>query len=206
MKSILTVFVSTLLICSVHSLSAEESSADTDELKALRQRVKQLEAAVSKLENNKTSNEPTKATSLADAVEKFNVRAASNPIGRTQPALTVAEVLAAIRWLKPGDAPVTAKELAAFKKIAETQMLPPGTEFEVISRFIPSDKYKFQAWSVRLRMPRTSQKGWTYAFPIRERWISSTPLSESDRKYLKKWQSTFDEINGALPLNSLLLP
>jgi len=56
--------------------------------------------------------------------------------------------------------------------------MSPEADLEVISSFIPDNKNKFQAWSIRLRMPRTAKKGWTFAFPIRQRWISSAPLTE----------------------------
>ena len=42
--------------------------------------------------------EPDGSTSLADAVKAFNERALEDPIGKEQPPLTEAEVIAAIRW------------------------------------------------------------------------------------------------------------
>ena len=206
MKSFVISLLTLMMVCSVINVSADESSLVNDELQDLRTRVKQLEETVRKLKSNNHSFTTQKSISLAIAVERFNARAAASPIGRTQQALTVAEVIAAIRWIQPDAVPVTSEEFAAYKKIAETQKLPPEADLEVISTFIPDNKTKFQAWSIRLRMPRTARQGWTYAFPIRQRWISSAPLTDRDSELKQLPGSTIERILDSSTEKSLKLP
>ena len=121
---------------------------------------------------------------LAEAIEEFNVKAASDPIGRDQPPLTEDEVVAAILWSDLNKTEkVTDKEYRAFRQIAETRRLPKGSEFEVMKGFRPNADIEFKAWSVRIRMPRLIEgmEGWTYAFPIRWRNISSQPIGDEKR-------------------------
>lgn len=108
---------------------------------------------------------------LEEAIRIFNIEAHSNPVGKDQPPLTMDEVVGAIRWFNREEAPVTEVEFAAFRQIADTQKLPPGTEFEVLTGFIPGDGFRYTRWSVRIRMPRTAKIGGTFASSIRERTI-----------------------------------
>ncbi|MBN1590857.1 MAG: hypothetical protein JW888_15195 [Pirellulales bacterium] len=128
---------------------------------------------------------PAEGTPLYDAIVAFNTKYGlfEDGVRAAIPPLTEDEVLAAIRWTDRKE-PVTEEELQAFRKIAETKILPPGTEFEVIDEFVPNDQFKFKAWSVRIRMPRTVKglEGWTYAFVIRQRWISSSRLTKEKRQ------------------------
>jgi len=187
MKAITTSLLALIMASFAFSVLADEPSQNETALLGLRERVQQLEERIRAIEGSARTVAPKKALPLADAVERFNARAAADAIGRTQPPLTVKEVVASIRWLGPDDVPVTSEEIKAYKTIADTHELPPGADLEVISTFIPSDKYKFQAWSVRLRMPRSAKQGWTYAFPIRQRWIASAPLTDSDRKSMRSY-------------------
>jgi hypothetical protein len=133
--------------------------------------------------------EPDGSTSLADAVKAFNERALENPIGKDQPPLTEAEVIAAIRWsdLHRKALPVSEEEYRAFLNIAETRRLPKGSEFEVLTGFEPNQEVVFDAWSVRIRMPK--QNG-TYAFGIRERMIRSRLIGAEERKVIEKWSKS----------------
>ncbi len=136
-------------------------------------------------------------TPLVDAVRSFNARAAQDPIGKVQPPLTVDEVVAAIQWTayEHQNLPVSAAELRAFQHVADTRMLPPGAEFEVLTRFEPDELHVFSGWSVRLRMPRETGGG-TYAFPVRERWISSRPIGPHERAIIEKWQRIWRKQGG----------
>ncbi len=127
------------------------------------------------------------STSLADAVSTFNARAGENPIGKEQPLLTEEEVIAAIRWWEfhRKESPVSDEEFRAFRNAAETRRLPAGWELEVLTGFEPNHQVTFEAWSVRLRMPR--ENGMTYAFSIRERMVRSRLSGPEERKVIEKW-------------------
>ena len=133
--------------------------------------------------------EPDGSTSLADAVEAFNEKALQNPIGKEQPPLTEEEVIAAIRWsdLDRKQLPVSDEEYRAFRNIADTRRLPKGSEFEVLTRFEPNEKFVFEAWSVRITMPK--EKG-TYAFVIRERMVRSRVIGAEERKVIERWNKS----------------
>ncbi len=139
---------------------------------------------------NAAEPEPNGSTSLADAVKAFNERAAENPIGKKQPPLTEEEVIAAIRWwdFERKKSPVSDEEYRAFRRVAETRRLPVGWEFEVLTGFEPNHQVTFDAWSVRIRMPR--QDGGSYAFSIRERMIRSRLIGPEERKVIKKWDQS----------------
>lgn len=133
--------------------------------------------------------EPDGSTSLADAVGTFNERALKNPIGKEQPPLTEEEVIAAIRWsdLDRKQLPVSDEEYRAFRNIADTRRLPKGSEFEVLTGFEPNQKFVFEAWSVRIRMPKENG---SYAFVIRERMIRSRLIGAEERKVIEKWNKS----------------
>ncbi len=149
--------------------------------------------------------QPEGATSLADAVQAFNARAANGPIGKEQPPLTEEEVSAAIRWraLDRKQLPVTDAEFRAFLTVAETRKLPLGSQLEVITHFEPNDEVTFEAWSVRLVMPRQEQKGSTYAFLIRERLIRSRQIGEEERKVIHAWQKKWRDQGGRIASDDL---
>ena len=133
--------------------------------------------------------EPDGSTSLADAVAAFNEKALKNPIGKEQPPLTEEEVIAAIRWsdLDRKQLPVSDQEFRAFRNIADTRRLPKGSEFEALTGFEPNQEFVFEAWSVRIRMPKENG---TYAFVIRERLIRSRLIGAEERKVIEKWNKS----------------
>ena len=124
------------------------------------------------------SNEPT-ATPLLAAIHGFNERYKNHPLGKDQPALTMDEVYAAIRWwtTQRNKLPVTNEEFRELEKISETGQLPAKAEFEVLTSFQPNDELLFDAWSVRIRMPH-GKDGGTYAYTIRDRWLRVKKLNE----------------------------
>ncbi len=121
-----------------------------------------------------------KGTPLAAAIHGFNLEHQSARIGKDQPPLTEEEVIAAIRWWKTkrNEADLMNEEFQAFQAIADTRMLPEKVKFEVLTGFQPNQEFVFNAWSVRIVMPRLSKAGWTYAFSIRDRWINSRRLDD----------------------------
>jgi hypothetical protein len=116
---------------------------------------------------------------LAAAIQEFNLKQRSSEIGRDQPPITEDEVIAALRWWKTkrNEVDLTNEEFQGFQAIADTRILPKEAEFEVLTGFRPNQEFEFDAWSVRIRMPRLSKPG-TYAFTIRDRWIHSRQLGE----------------------------
>jgi hypothetical protein len=132
---------------------------------------------------------PNDPMPLAEAITTFNAKAAQDPIGKEQPPLTEEEVIAAIRWsdLDRKQLPVSDQEYRAFRNIADTRRLPKGSEFEVLTGFEPNQKFVFEAWSVRIRMPKEDG---TYAFVIRERMVRSRLIGAEERKVIEKWNKS----------------
>jgi hypothetical protein len=109
---------------------------------------------------------------LADVIAAFNQHAADIEIGKEQPAITLDEVLAAIRFYQPEKSkPLSAEVLTAFKAIAETRELPPGASIWEMTRYEPDGPFSFDVWWVRLYVK--DSKGDAHALPIRERMIRS---------------------------------
>jgi hypothetical protein len=131
----------------------------------------------------------TAGTPLKSAIMEFNQRSAEDRIGKDQPALTEAEVKAAILWAshQRDRYPVDNAEFAAFTAIAETGVLPPGAEFEVLRGYQPNDQEVFTVWSVRIRMPRGGPRSGSYAYILRERIISRRPIGDEERRVMRKW-------------------
>jgi hypothetical protein len=115
---------------------------------------------------------------LADAVKAFNALATKNDIGKDQPALTEAEVVAAIRgWIRNQTPPATDEVYEAFQKIAETGQLPKGAKFSYTTGWIGYRGYDFDVWWVDLSIMTGEDKGYTYR--IRDRKINSRPTPKA---------------------------
>ena len=121
----------------------------------------------------------SEASQLSTAIKAFNQRHLNDPIGKNQPLLSEAEVIAAIvGWAsKRDDLPVTNAEFDELQTIAVTGTLPPKAEIEVLTSFQPNDELQFDAWSVRLRLQR-GEGGGSYAYTIRNRWLRVKALKE----------------------------
>lgn len=119
---------------------------------------------------------------LQAAIRAFNTSSRRTIDGQRQPPLTMSEVLAAIRgWQsRRDDAPVVNRDFDAFQRIAETGMLPADTKFEVLHSFAPGDGRVYFIYSVRILTPQSDKPGWTYAYTIRERYLSSRPRTDSE--------------------------
>lgn len=119
-----------------------------------------------------------KATPLKDGVNRFNERvealgkADGLDLARDEAPLTAEEVVAAIRGWSPDQHPVRDETLKEFRKIAETETLPPGSSL----RFTPGWVYKghrFDVWWIDLTLP-TGEKT-IYKYRICSRLFRSIP-------------------------------
>lgn len=179
-RCVVLIVVAAIVALAAQSARAQEEAAIPPATAPTADRMLELEARIAKLEQLvgalRAAPAPVEsrvppATTLDEAIRIFNHQAQSDQVGKDQPPLTTDEVVGAIRWFNREEAPVTDAEFAAFRQIADTQKLPPGTEFEVLTGFIPGDGFRYTRWSVRIRMPRTAKPGWTFAYSIRERTI-----------------------------------
>jgi hypothetical protein len=178
-------FVVTVTIAVSFAQAQDVAAVPTaDRVAELEARIARLEELVAHLQaTSAPANSPVPAAmSLDEAVRIFNAQAQADQVGKDQPPLTVDEVVGAIRWFDRNEAPVTDAEFTAFRNIAETKQLPRGTEFEVISDFIPGDGFRYTRWSVRIRMPRTAAPGGSFAYSLRERTIRAEPETGEERK------------------------
>jgi hypothetical protein len=178
-------FVVTVTIAVSFAQAQDVAAVPTaDRVAELEARIARLEELVAHLQaTSAPANSPVPAAmSLDEAVRIFNAQAQADQVGKDQPPLTVDEVVVAIRWFDRNEAPVTDAEFTAFRNIAETKQLPRGTEFEVISDFIPGDGFSYTRWSVRIRMPRTAAPGGSFAYSLRERTIRAEPETGEERK------------------------
>ncbi|QDT28379.1 Serine/threonine-protein kinase PrkC [Gimesia panareensis] len=98
-------------------------------------------------------------TPLAAAIHGFN-SAHRSLGGIDQPPLTEEEVVAAIRRMKTrrNELDVTNAEFAALQKIADQRQLPEDVGFELLNLFQPGDGNEYLIWSIRLTLPRISNR------------------------------------------------
>src|SRR6516165_6186366 len=100
--------------------------AETDgrRLAMLRKLAMSMAAVLAFIAYPVAGDENGKVPTLADAVEEFNQRAQQDATGKDQPALTVDEVVAAIRgWIRER-VPATDEVYNVYQTIADTQKLP----------------------------------------------------------------------------------
>ena len=112
---------------------------------------------------------------LVDAIADFNSRAAEDEIGKVQPPLSEAEVIAAIRgWIRERT-PVDDETYLAFQSIATTGLLPDRANLRFITRWTGYNGYDFDVWWVDLTIMTGEKKG--YTFRIRDQKIASRPAA-----------------------------
>ena len=114
---------------------------------------------------------------LDDVVAELNKLAANHVIGATQAPLTTDEVVAAIRrW--PHDRKITDEKKKKFVEIADTRMLDasiaPGTRMSFSTGY-RTNGHHFTVWWIDLTFDR-------YTFRIRDRTISSRPMTDEEKK------------------------
>ena len=114
-------------------------------------------------------------TQLKAAITRFNARH-NQANGYKQPPLTENEVVAAIlhHQTKRDEADVSDALFEKFQTIARECYLPEGASLEVIPTFGIEGGSTYTIWSVRIRMfqDEPGKEGWTYAFEIREQFVS----------------------------------
>jgi hypothetical protein len=102
---------------------------------------------------------------LADAVGAFNSRYAGDAVGKYEPLLTEAEILAAIR-AQLRTLPASKQVVAAYSTIARTRRIPQDASLHAIPRFQLKDGTEFTVWWINLDV--TTGKNSGYALRIRE--------------------------------------
>lgn len=118
-----------------------------------------------------------KEVTLAEAVKEFNRRAREDATGKTQPALTEDEVVAAIRGWDREEEPVTDDIYKAYQAIADTRKLPAGAALEFITRcWGRNDPYEFDVWWINLEIMTGPDTG--YGFRIRHQMLRSRPAGQ----------------------------
>jgi hypothetical protein len=126
---------------------------------------------------------PKMDVSIDEAVQQFNARAEANAVGKTQPPLTSAEVIAAIRGWIPEEHPHCEVFLPQFRKIAESGIIPAGCYLDFIPGWVGYHGYDYKVWWIDLFVPGTDKQKathhWGYNFRLRAQMISSQPHQQS---------------------------
>ena len=113
-------------------------------------------------------------TELAEAVKEFNERAQKNPTGKTQPALSEDEAVAAIRgWIRE-QAPATDDVYKSYQVIADTKKLPEGATLTFTTMWSPFNGQEFDVWWVNLNLKTGPNTGFT--FRLRDQKLRYRPL------------------------------
>jgi serine/threonine protein kinase len=119
--------------------------------------------------------EEAKGTPLAAAIKRFN-ETNFRVDGKKQPPLTEDEVIAAIlhQQTRRDEYDVSDALFERLQNIARTRILPEGAEIEVIPTFGTEDSSIHNIWSVRVKLiqDEAGREGWTYAFILREQFLS----------------------------------
>ncbi len=118
-----------------------------------------------------------KGIPLSAAIKRFN---ATNfrVDGKRQPPLTEEEVIAAIlhQQARRDEYDVSDSLFARLQDIARTRVLPEDATLEVIPTFGTEGETTYAIWSVRVKLVQdeAGKEGWTYAFILREQFVSVT--------------------------------
>ena len=125
--------------------------------------------------NSASSDEEAKGTPLAAAIKRFN-ETNFRVDGKKQPPLTEDEIIAAIlnQQTRRDEYDVSDALFERLQNIARTRILPEGAEIEVIPTFGTEDTSIHNIWSVRVKLiqDEAGREGWTYAFILREQFLS----------------------------------
>ncbi len=124
---------------------------------------------------------------LADAVAQFNPQAAQDAIGKDQPPLTEDEVIASIRGISRENTPMTDDVYNAFQKILVTGMLPARAKLEFTTGWSGHNGFYFTVWWADLTIMTGEGTGYTYR--LRDRKISSHPLTEAEREEIRQGEA-----------------
>ena len=91
-------------------------------------------------------------TPLQSAVGEFNTRAQRDSIGKLQPPLTSAEVVAALRALGQGHSTIPSAQYKVLHSIADTSVLPKGAYLRFTPGLIAVDGYDIDVWWIDLQL------------------------------------------------------
>lgn len=150
----------------------------------------QISLLVAGLAMSGNGEEPKR--SLSDAVVTFNARAARNPVGRTQPPLTIAAVCATVLWnLRDHDPlPVTDTTVADLRRLVDKGIMPSDFSFEFLTHFRPGDDREYTKWSVRLLVPwrqRSGIESGTTAIMIANTFVDVYEFGPAEKALLRQW-------------------
>jgi hypothetical protein len=132
-------------------------------------------APLKSLSNINSQQEDSKGTPLSAAIKRFN---ATNfrVDGQKQPPLTEEEVIAAIlhQQTRRDEYDVSDSLFERLQGIARTRVLPEGAMLEVLPKFGNEGGTIHTIWSVRVKLVQdeAGKEGWTYAFMLREQFVS----------------------------------
>jgi hypothetical protein len=124
--------------------------------------------------------------SLADAVQGFNARAKSNPIGKDEPPLTEDEVVAAIRgWIRE-QSPATDQVYSIYQAIADQRRLPTAAALDFCTSWTGHNAHHFDVWWIDLsiRTPETPNS-LGYNLRIRDRKLRCRPMTAAEEAEIK---------------------
>ena len=125
--------------------------------------------------NSDVPTEEAKGTPLAAAIKRFN-ETNFRVDGKKQPPLTEDEVIAAIlhQQTRRDEFDVSDALFERLQNIARRRILPEGAVIEVIPTFGTEDSSIHNIWSVRVKLiqDEAGREGWTYAFILREQFLS----------------------------------
>ena len=129
-------------------------------------------------------------TTLEKAVSEFNRLSKTRPIGKGQPPLTAASVVAAIRWslLPTSNLEVSKSTREALRNVTLNHILPEPFRIEALTTSEPDGKTVFTMWSVRLRVPieGPGSHGATTCIRIREAMINSRIMGPAEQAVVKQ--------------------
>jgi hypothetical protein len=134
-------------------------------------------APLKSLSNTNSQEAESKGIPLSASIKRFN-ETNFRVDGKKQPPLTEEEVIAAIlhQQTRRDEYDVSDSLFERLQSIARTQILPEGATFEVIPKFGTEEETIHTIWSVRVRLVQdeAGREGWTYAFILREQFLSVT--------------------------------
>ena len=139
---------------------------------------------------------PTNSVLLAEAVRRFHARYATDLIGKDQPPLTEAEVLAAIRWAMTDRAKLLVADdtFRTLGRVVETRWLPDNFELEAETGYQPNNSVTFDVWSVRLRIPGGPNLTGTTCISIRENILGSRTIGKHEQAVIQKWATNWSTV------------
>jgi serine/threonine protein kinase len=134
-------------------------------------------APLKSLINPSSQQDEFKGTPLSASIKRFNATNFRTD-GKKQPPLTEEEVIAAImhQQTRRDEYDVSDSLFERLQDIARTRILPEGTTLEVIPTFGTEGDTTYTIWSVRVKLVQdeAGREGWTYAFILREQFVSVT--------------------------------